>query len=240
VVVAAFLLAVLGMAVYTSFIKFWPYDKSMSLRHYTFGLVDAGVIVSFFNSLRMAILTAVLGTMFIFMVAYLLEKTRGMAALEAVVRLLATIDGSAGMVLGWATSFLQPADQSAERAVRHDGYPGAVDDRALLLVEPPDGGDGAEADRQRVRVGVGLAEGAVLQDILAGHSPGVPAVDPRHWPLLFRQRDDDNLGGRVPVFAEDDTGIDLDPATGRSGCDRLRGSDGDADRTQAWRNTAPR
>jgi iron(III) transport system permease protein len=100
-IVAAFLLAVLGMAVYTSFIKFWPYDKSMSLRHYTFGLVDAGVIVSFFNSLRMAILTAVLGTMFIFMVAYLLEKTRGMAPLKSVVRLLATIPMAVpGMVLG--------------------------------------------------------------------------------------------------------------------------------------------
>jgi iron(III) transport system permease protein len=99
--VAAFLLAVLGMAVYTSFIKFWPYDKSMSLRHYTFGLVDAGVIVTFFNSLKMAILTAALGTMFIFMVAYLLEKTRGMRAIKAIVRLLATVPMAVpGMVLG--------------------------------------------------------------------------------------------------------------------------------------------
>ena len=100
-IVAAFLLAVLGMAVYTSFIKFWPYDKSMSLRHYTFGLVDAGVIVTFFNSLKMAILTAALGTMFIFMVAYLLEKTRGMRALKALIRLLATVPMAVpGMVLG--------------------------------------------------------------------------------------------------------------------------------------------
>jgi len=100
-IVATLLLAVLGMAVYTSFIKFWPYDKSMSLRHYTFGLVDAGVISSFFNSLTLAILTAVLGTMFIFMVAYLLEKTRGMAVLKSIVRLLATIPMAVpGMVLG--------------------------------------------------------------------------------------------------------------------------------------------
>ena len=59
-VVALLLLAVLGMAVYTSFIKFWPYDKSFSLRHYTFGLIDAGVIVSFFNSLKMAAAVGVL------------------------------------------------------------------------------------------------------------------------------------------------------------------------------------
>ena len=83
--------AVLGMAVYTSFIKFWPYDKSMSLRHYTFGLVDAGVDRLVLQQPQMAILTAVFGTMFIFMVAYLLEKTRGMPMLKSVVRLLATI-----------------------------------------------------------------------------------------------------------------------------------------------------
>jgi iron(III) transport system permease protein len=99
--VVGFLLAVLGMAVYTSFIKFWPYDKSMSLRHYQFGLIDAGVISSFFNSLKMAIYVAVLGTMFIFAVAYLLEKTRGMAPLKAVVRLLAAVPMAVpGMVLG--------------------------------------------------------------------------------------------------------------------------------------------
>ncbi len=101
VVVALLLLAVLGMAVYTSFIKFWPYDKSMSLRHYTFGLVDAGVIVSFFNSLKLALASAVFGTMFIFGVAYLLEKTRGMPWTKSAVRLLAAVPMAVpGMVLG--------------------------------------------------------------------------------------------------------------------------------------------
>jgi iron(III) transport system permease protein len=100
-IVSVLLLAVLGMAIYTSFIKLWPYDKSLSLRHYTFGLVDGGVISAFFNSVEMALLTAVLGTMFIFGGAYLLEKTRGMAGLRAFIRLLASIPmGVPGMVLG--------------------------------------------------------------------------------------------------------------------------------------------
>jgi iron(III) transport system permease protein len=99
--ICALLLAVLGMAVYTSFIKLWPYNKSFSFAHYTFGLVDAGVISSFFNSLRMAILTAVLGTMLIFGGAYLLEKTRGVRGLRALIRMLAAIPmGVPGMVLG--------------------------------------------------------------------------------------------------------------------------------------------
>jgi iron(III) transport system permease protein len=113
VIVALLLLAVLGMAVYTSFIKFWPYDKSLSLRHYTFGLIDGGVISSFFNSLKMAIASAVFGTMFIFAVAYLLEKTRGMATLKSVVRLLAAIPMAVpGMVLGlgYILFFIEPSN----------------------------------------------------------------------------------------------------------------------------------
>jgi iron(III) transport system permease protein len=99
--VALFLLLVLGMAVYTSFIKLWPYDLSFSLRHYQYGLIDAGVIDSFFNSLMMAVFSAVFGTMFIFATAYLLEKTRGMPLPKAVVRLLASIPMAVpGMVLG--------------------------------------------------------------------------------------------------------------------------------------------
>ena len=99
--VSVLLLAVLGMAIYTSFIKLWPYDKSFSLRHYTFGLIDGGVISAFFNSLKMAVLSAVFGTMLIFGGAYLLEKTRGMNGLRAFIRLLASIPmGVPGMVLG--------------------------------------------------------------------------------------------------------------------------------------------
>jgi iron(III) transport system permease protein len=100
-VVSLLLLAVMGMAIYTSFIKLWPYDRSLSLRHYTFGLVDAGVIDSFFNSLRMAFASALAGVVFFFGTAYLLEKTRGLPGTRAVIRLLAAIPmGVPGMVLG--------------------------------------------------------------------------------------------------------------------------------------------
>ncbi len=99
--VATLMLLVLGMAVYTSFIKLWPYDLSFSLRHYQFGLIDGGVISSFFNSLEMALFTAVFGTAFIFATAYLLEKTRGAGWTKSAVRLLAAIPMAVpGMVLG--------------------------------------------------------------------------------------------------------------------------------------------
>ena len=125
---------------------------------------------------------------------------------------------------------LQRAGEPAQLPVRHDGDPRAFDAGPLLLVEPSDGGHRAEPDRPRVRVGVGIAEGAVLQDVLARDRAGVPAVDPRHRPLLFRQRDDDDIGGRVPVFAEDHARVDLDTATRRGRRDWLGGRDGDVDR----------
>jgi len=99
--VCLFMLAVLGMAVYTSFIKLWPYDLHFSLRHYVFGLVDGGVIESYFNSLEMALLSALFGTLMIFCTAYLLEKTRGARPLRGAIRFLATIPMAVpGMVLG--------------------------------------------------------------------------------------------------------------------------------------------
>jgi iron(III) transport system permease protein len=100
-IICALMLAVLGMAIYTSFIKLWPYDLSFSLRHYVFGLVDGGVIDSYFNSVKLGFLTALFGTLLIFMNAYLIEKTRGMRATRATIRLLAAVPMAVpGMVLG--------------------------------------------------------------------------------------------------------------------------------------------
>ncbi len=100
-VVSLLLLSVLGMAVWTSLIKFWPYDLSLSFNHYTYGLIDGGVFDAYLNSLRMALAAAVTGTIVVFAIGYLLEKTRGAYGIKAAVRLLAAIPmGVPGMVLG--------------------------------------------------------------------------------------------------------------------------------------------
>jgi iron(III) transport system permease protein len=93
--------AVLGMAVFASFIKLWPYNFSLSLDHYRMGLVEAGIFTSYLNSVTMAFWCASLGAVFIFLTAYLLEKTRGLDAWRPFVRLLAVLPmGVPGMVLG--------------------------------------------------------------------------------------------------------------------------------------------
>ena len=101
VAVAALMLAVFGMALYASFVKFWPYDLSFSLRHYAFGLVDAEVDSAFFNSLKLALGTALGGTVLVFVGAYLLEKTRGVEWLRPGVQMLALLPMAVpGLVLG--------------------------------------------------------------------------------------------------------------------------------------------
>ncbi|HTD03893.1 putative 2-aminoethylphosphonate ABC transporter permease subunit [Undibacterium sp.] len=99
--ISLFMIAVLGMAIYTSFIKLWPYDLSLSLRHYYFGLVEGGILESYFNSLKLAFLVVVCGVVTVFGSAYLTEKTRGMDAIRPVIRLLAVLPmGVPGLVLG--------------------------------------------------------------------------------------------------------------------------------------------
>jgi iron(III) transport system permease protein len=101
VLIAALMLAMIGMALFASFASFWPYDLSLTLKHYTMGLVDAEVGEAFVNSLQLAAGTAFFGTLIVFTGAYMLEKTRGMDALRPVVRLLAMLPMAVpGLVLG--------------------------------------------------------------------------------------------------------------------------------------------
>lgn len=101
-VVATAMLAVLGMAIYTSFITFWPYNLAPTLGHYTYGLADAGVGNAYLNSLWMALLTAALGTPFIFVTAYLVEKTgQPNSPLRSAIQAMASLPmGVPGLVLG--------------------------------------------------------------------------------------------------------------------------------------------
>jgi len=99
--IGSLMLAMLGMAVFASFATFWPYNLALTLRHYTTGLVDAEVGSALWNSLRLAMGTAVLGTVVVFSGAYLVEKIRGLGPLAPLTRLLAMVPMAVpGLVLG--------------------------------------------------------------------------------------------------------------------------------------------
>ncbi len=99
--IVALVLAMFGMAVFASFATLWPYNLAPSLNHYLSGLVDAELGEALVNSLKLAASTAVVGTLVVFVGAYLLEKTRGLDMLRPVVRLMAMLPMAVpGLVLG--------------------------------------------------------------------------------------------------------------------------------------------
>jgi iron(III) transport system permease protein len=99
--VAFGILAILGMAIWGSLIKYWPYNLSLTLDNYDFAKFDANGWDSYFNSLEMAVGAAVVGTTLMFVGAWLNEKTRDFHVMRGVVQFLAFLPMAVpGLVLG--------------------------------------------------------------------------------------------------------------------------------------------
>ncbi|WP_282604367.1 putative 2-aminoethylphosphonate ABC transporter permease subunit [Pelagibius sp. Alg239-R121] len=105
-VMAGMLLLVLGVAAYASLVKFWPYNLELGLTHYNFEIMDGGGWGAWFNSMKLAALTALIGTTMIFTVAYLVEKGQGARFGRVVIQAMAMVPLAVpGMVLGLAYIF---------------------------------------------------------------------------------------------------------------------------------------
>ncbi len=105
-IVAAMIFSVLAVAGWASLIKFWPYDLSYTWANYNFNNFDSAGWSSYWNSIRMAAWTAVVGTAIIFSGAYLVEKCKGFALGRGFVQLLAMLPLAVpGLVLGLAYIF---------------------------------------------------------------------------------------------------------------------------------------
>jgi iron(III) transport system permease protein len=103
VFVAVVLLGILGVAIWGSLIRFWPYNLALTLDNYDFARFDANGWDSVWTSIRMAAWAAVLGTALIFCTAYLLERGGQRGWLPGVVRFAATVPLAVpGLVLGLA------------------------------------------------------------------------------------------------------------------------------------------
>jgi iron(III) transport system permease protein len=104
--VSIVLLAMIVVPGYTSFTKFWPYNLELTLANYQFDLFAGGGWESYLNSLKMAVLTAVIGTIVIFVGAYLEEKSRASARLRGFYHLLSVFPVAVpGLVLGLSYIF---------------------------------------------------------------------------------------------------------------------------------------
>ena len=105
-IVAVTLLAMIAMAAYASFVTFWPYNLTLSLKNYNFDVMDGGGWEAYFNSIRMAIYCAIFGTGLIFVGGYLVEKARGVSWLRTLLHFAAMLPLAVpGLVLGIAYIF---------------------------------------------------------------------------------------------------------------------------------------
>lgn len=98
---ALLFLALAGMAIYGSLIRFWPYDLSLTFANYDF---DRGSVYGwqpFLNTLKLGLLTALAGTLILTLLAWVQEKGRHFAPLRQLLHLLAMLSLAVpGMVLG--------------------------------------------------------------------------------------------------------------------------------------------
>ena len=104
--VATFIVGIIGVCQYAALIKFWPYDLSLSLSNYDFDVMDGGGWDSYTNSLRLGLFTAIAGTIVVFCGAYMVEKINRFVATRSAFQFLAMMPMAIpGMVLGLAYIF---------------------------------------------------------------------------------------------------------------------------------------
>jgi iron(III) transport system permease protein len=106
VVIGAAILSIVAVSQYAALVKFFPYNLTFTLAHYDFDQKGGGGWASYYNSVRLALLTGVIGTVIVFVGAYLVEKARGFAFGRALFHFLAMLPMAVpGLVLGLAYIF---------------------------------------------------------------------------------------------------------------------------------------
>lgn len=106
-------LAIVGpyaVAFWGSFVKYWPYNLSLTLGNYDFSTVEPDGWGPYHNSLLLASLTALIGTALIFTGAYLIEKVKLFPRLRGFAQFLAMLPMAVpGLVLGLGYVFFYNA-----------------------------------------------------------------------------------------------------------------------------------
>ena len=101
-IIAFGIIAVMLTVILSSLISVWPYDLRLTLEHFSMKNSIDG-IKPFINSIKMSLFTAILGTSFVFLFAYLNEKTEKAPYLKSFGYFLSTLPMALpGLVLGIA------------------------------------------------------------------------------------------------------------------------------------------
>ncbi len=100
-VVGLLVASALGVAVWASFIQYWPYNLTLTVANYNFPRFEPAGWNPYFTSLKMAALASIIGTAVIFTGAYLIEKTKPFPLARGFAHFLAMLPVAVpGLVLG--------------------------------------------------------------------------------------------------------------------------------------------
>jgi iron(III) transport system permease protein len=106
VLVGSAILSIVAISQFAAIVKFFPYNLTLTWAHYDFDQKGGGGWASYYNSIRLALLTSVIGTVVVFVGAYLVEKARGFALGRGIFHFLAMLPMAVpGLVLGLAYIF---------------------------------------------------------------------------------------------------------------------------------------
>lgn len=110
--ISAFFLIMIGALTVDALMKYYPYERAFTLEHFQFSQSTGG-IQSFVNSILMSTLTAIFGTLFVFVYTYLIEKGKGMKEIKKAARLLSVAPiALPGMVIGLSFIFFFNAKEN--------------------------------------------------------------------------------------------------------------------------------
>jgi len=99
-------LSIVAISQFAAVVKFFPYNLTLTWAHYDFDQKGGGGWASYYNSIRLALFTSVIGTVVVFVGAYLVEKARGFALGRGIFHFLAMLPMAVpGLVLGLAYIF---------------------------------------------------------------------------------------------------------------------------------------
>jgi len=104
--VTAAIVGLYATAVFASLVKVWPYNLTLGFWHYHFSGTGGGGYASFFNSIRMSLYSAIIGTVITFASAYLIEKSRQLESPRQIAYFLSILPlALPGLVIGLAYIF---------------------------------------------------------------------------------------------------------------------------------------
>jgi len=104
--ITSYILLVLFTAGYASLVTLWPYDFTLTLKHYSFDGVGIDGYGAYWNSVKVAAVSTAVGTVLVFLAAYFNEKSRRLIWLRRGVQFLAIIPlALPGLVIGIAYIF---------------------------------------------------------------------------------------------------------------------------------------